>query len=38
MFDDFDLQVQSDELEWQFLEWCKIMEEVYGHEENPEVR
>ena len=32
MFDDFDIQIQSDEFEYQFLEWCKAMEEVYGEE------
>jgi hypothetical protein len=34
MFDDFDLQIQSDEFEHRFLEWCELMEEVYGKEEN----
>ncbi len=34
MFDDFDIQIQSDEFEHQFLEWCEAMEEVYGKEEN----
>ena len=32
MFDDFDTQVQSDEYEWMFLEWCEAMEEMYGKE------
>ena len=32
MFDDFDIQIQSDEFEYQFLEWCELMEEVYGKE------
>ena len=30
MFDDFITQIQSDEFEHQFLEWCELMEEVYG--------
>jgi hypothetical protein len=34
MFDDFDIQIQSDEFEWMYLEWCEAMEEVYGKEEN----
>ena len=34
MFDDFDIQIQSDEREWEFLKWCEAMEEVYGKEEN----
>lgn len=33
MFDDFETQIQSDEFEWQFLEWCEAMEEVYGKED-----
>lgn len=32
MFNDFDIQIQSDEFEWQFLEWCRLMEEEYGNE------
>ena len=32
MFDDFDTQIQSDEFEWEFLEWCNAMEEIYGEE------
>ena len=32
MFNDFIAQIQSDEFEWKFLEWCKTMEEVYGKE------
>ena len=30
MFDDFIAQIQSDEFEHQFLEWCNAMEEMYG--------
>lgn len=30
MFDDFDTQIQFDEFEWKFLEWCNAMEEIYG--------
>ena len=30
MFDDFITQIQSDEFEHQFLEWCELMEEMYG--------
>ena len=32
MFDDFDTQIQSEEYfrEWEFLEWCNAMEEMYG--------
>ena len=30
MFDDFDTQIQSDESEREFLEWCNAMEEMYG--------
>lgn len=33
MFDDFDVQIQSDEREWEFLEWCNAMEEFYHDEE-----
>ena len=33
MFDDFDIQIQSDEREWEFLEWCNAMEEMYGEED-----
>ena len=33
MFDDFDTKIQPDEFEWQFLEWCEAMEEVYGKED-----
>ena len=33
MFDDFTTQIQSDEFEHQFLEWCELMEEVYGKED-----
>lgn len=28
MFDDFDIQIQSDEKEWEYLEWCEIMKEL----------
>ena len=34
MFDDFDIQVQSDEREWEFLEWCNTMEEFYHDKES----
>ena len=30
MFNDFITQIQSDEHEWMYLEWCEVMEEVYG--------
>ena len=32
MFDDFDTQIQCEEYfrEWEFLEWCNAMEEMYG--------
>ena len=30
MFDDFDTHIHSDEREWEFLAWCKNMEEFYG--------
>ena len=32
MFDDFDTQIQGEEYfrEWEFLEWCNAMEEMYG--------
>ena len=32
MFDDFDTQIQCEEnfREWEFLEWCNAMEEMYG--------
>ena len=33
MFDDFDIQIQSDEREWEFLEWCNAMEEMYGEKD-----
>lgn len=33
MFDDFDIQIQSDEREWEFLEWYNAMEEMYGEED-----
>ena len=35
MFDDFDTQIQCEEYfrEWEFLEWCKLMEEVYGEKD-----
>lgn len=29
MFDDFDTQIQSDEREWEFLEQCRALEEIY---------
>lgn len=34
MFDDFDIQIQCEEFyrEWEFIEWCNAMEEVYGNE------
>ena len=34
MFDNFDTQIQCEEYfrEWEFLEWCELMEEVYGKE------
>ena len=34
MFDDFDIQIQSDESEWKFLEWCDTMEDFYYDKEN----
>ena len=36
MFDSFDMQIQCEEYyrEWEFLERCEAMEEVYGKEEN----
>lgn len=34
MFGSFDMRIQCEEYyrEWEFLEWCKAMEEVYGKE------
>ena len=36
MFDSFYMQIQCEVYyrEWEFLEWCEAMEEVYGKEEN----
>ena len=35
MFDDFDTQIQCEEFyrEWEFIEWCNAMEEIYGNED-----
>ena len=33
MFDDFETQIQSDEREWEFLERCNAMEEMYGEKD-----
>ena len=34
MFDNFNTQIQCEEhfREWEFLEWCNAMEEIYGEE------
>lgn len=32
MFDDFDTQIQSDEFECRYIDWEKLMEEIYGEE------
>lgn len=37
MFDDFDTQIQSDEKEWEYLEWCEIMKELEEEDERKEV-
>lgn len=31
MFDDFMMQIQIDEFEWRFAEWCEDMEEFYAN-------
>ncbi len=34
MFDDFVIGFSYEEYEDRYFEWCKLMEEIYGEEEN----